>query len=269
MGVKRIIGIAVILAGLTSCQWGTQGKKTKPDITKDTLVYSYQTIDEKAPDCGSKPDTACSNAKITYPVFSAQNSLNETITSQLLAINRIGEKPDKDLHQQARGFIQAYLDDERRKTNPDMVYTLESSASVLRQDSSLTTIQIDRYLYAGGAHGSTYTGFINWNTKMGKKISLDSLFTAGYSTKLTAIAEKIFRKDEKISDTSSLQNYFFKDQKFALNDNFLVTPVGIRFLYNEYEIKPYSDGATELLIPYTQIKFLLRSNTVVTQYIKK
>src|SRR3569833_3687959 len=182
MGVKRIIGIAVNQTRMTSCQWGTQGKKTKPDITKDTLVYSYQTIDEKAPDCGSKPDTACSNAKITYPVFSAQNSLNETITSQLLAINRIGEKPDKDLHQQARGFIQAYLDDERRKTNPDMVYTLESSANILRQDSSLTTIQIDRYLYAGGALGSSYTGFIFWNTNMVNKFSLDSLFTAGFST---------------------------------------------------------------------------------------
>ncbi|MBS1529249.1 MAG: DUF3298 domain-containing protein, partial [Bacteroidetes bacterium] len=192
----------------------------------------------------------------------------DTITNRLLAINRIGEKPDNDLVSQARNFIKAYLDDDQRKSNPHMVYTLESSATVVRQDSSLATIQIDRYMYAGGAHGSTYTGFINWNTKAGKEISLDDLFAPGYGSKLTAIAEKIFRKDEKLSDTSSLRNYFFQDQKFALNDNFLITPVGIRFLYNEYEIKSYADGTTELLIPYTQIKSLLRPHTVVSQYIK-
>ncbi len=269
MGVKHWIGLAAVSFALASCQWGTQGKKTKPDIAKDTLVYAYKTIEEKAPDCGKKPDTACSEAKITYPVFSTQNALDDTITRYLLAINRIGEKPDKDLQGQARNFIQAYMDDEQRKTNPDMVYDLESNASVLRQDSSLTTIQIDRYLFAGGAHGSNYTGFINWNSKVSKVVSLKDIFTEGYQSKLTAIAEKIFRKDEKLSDTSSLANYFFKDQKFALNDNFLVTPVGIRFLYNEYEIKSYAEGTTELLIPYSHIKSLLRPNTIVSQYIKK
>ena len=55
---------------------------------------------------------------------------------------------------------------------------------------------------------------------------------------------------------------------FALNDNFLVTPVGIRFLYNEYEIKSYAEGQTELLIPYNKIKSLLRPQSVVSQYLK-
>jgi len=98
---------------------------------------------------------------------------------------------------------------------------------------------------------------------------LPDVFAEGYTTKLTAAAEKIFRAQEKLSDTASLANgYMFKDGKFVLNNNFLVTPIGIRFLYNEYEAKPYSDGPTEILIPYTQIKPLLRSNTVISQYIK-
>jgi hypothetical protein len=268
MAAKHIIWIGMVLLALSSCQWGVPHNNTKPAVTKDTLVYTYKTIEEKAPDCGNKPDTACSMAKITYPAFTAQNPINDTIADRLLAIDRIGEKPDNDLPTQAKNFIKAYLADDQRKSSPDMVYTLESSATVVRQDSSLATIQIDRYLYAGGAHGSTYTGFINWNIKSGKKIGLNDLFTPSYETRLTSIAEKIFRKDEKLSDTSSLKDYFFKNQKFALNDNFLVTPVGIRFLYNEYEIKPYADGSTELLIPYAQIKSLLRPNTVLSQYVK-
>ncbi|MBS1532040.1 MAG: hypothetical protein JSU01_17195, partial [Bacteroidetes bacterium] len=92
---QGIISLAIILASFISCHWGTQGNKTKPAVTKDTLIYTYKNIEEKAPDCGNKPDTACSNAKITYPVFAGQNLINDTITNRLLAINRIGEKPDK------------------------------------------------------------------------------------------------------------------------------------------------------------------------------
>ncbi|HMG09958.1 MAG TPA: RsiV family protein, partial [Mucilaginibacter sp.] len=108
-----------------------------------------------------------------------------------------------------------------------------------------------------------------WDTKANKDIALNDLFETGYQDKLKGIAEAIFRKDEKLSDTASLANdYFFKDNKFALNDNFSITPTGFKFIYNQYEIKPYAAGITTLVIPYSQIKSLLRPNTVVTKYAK-
>ena len=48
----------------------------------------------------------------------------------------------------------------------------------------------------------------------------------------------------------------------------MITPTGLSFLYNEYEIKSYAEGQTTLFIPYTQIKSLLRPKTVVSQYLK-
>ncbi|MGZ3778534.1 MAG: DUF3298 domain-containing protein [Mucilaginibacter sp.] len=268
MGIKKTLWIIAGLLGFASCQWGVPHNNTKPAITKDTLVYTYQTIKERAPDCGNKPDSACSLAKITYPVFTGQASLSDTIKGRLLATYSNSDKPDKTLDEQAKNFIGAYMDDTVHKNNPEMLYVLESTAAVVRQDSSLITVQIDRYAYAGGAHGGTYTGFLDWDTKANKKIALKDIFVPGYNAKLTAIAEKVFRADEKLSDTSSLRNYFFKDEQFSLTDNFLITPVGIQFLYNEYEIKSYAEGQTTLLIPYTQIKSLLRPNTVLKQYIK-
>lgn len=268
MGMKRTLWVIAGLFGFASCQWGVPHNNTKPAITKDTLVYTYQTIKERAPDCGNKPDSSCSLAKITYPVFTGQSTLNDTVIGRLLATYSNSDKPAKTLQEHAKNFIAGYIADTVHRNNPGMIYALESTAAVVRQDSSLITIQIDRYVDAGGAHGSTYTGFVNWNTKAGKKISLDDLFAPAYKTKLTTVAEKIFRKDEKLSGTSSLRNYFFKDEKFTLNDNFLITPVGIQFLYNEYEIKAYSEGQTTLLIPYIQIKSLLRPNTVLKQYTK-
>ena len=266
--MKKAVFVSLILAtALVACkQHGQPTAKNKPKA--DTLVYTYKTIKERAADCGTKPDSACSEAEITYAVFPGHQTLNDSIVSRLLQAYR-SDKPDKTLEMQAKSFIQGYMTDTLRQTDSNkMIYTLETSARVVRQDSSLVTIQIDSYAFTGGAHGGTFTGYLNWNTSEDKKVTLSDIFTPGYQETFRKIAEKIFRSQEKLSDTSSLQSYFFKDAKFALNDNFLVTPVGIRFLYNEYEIKSYAEGQTELLIPYNKIKSLLRPQGVVSQYLK-
>ena len=85
-------------------------------------------------------------------------------------------------------------------------------------------------------------------------------------TALLRIGETYFRKENKIADTSSLDdNGFFifgegddfeesdKYGKFRFNDNFAVTKNGIQFYYNSYEIGPYAVGASSFIIPY---KFL-------------
>ncbi|PWK80070.1 uncharacterized protein DUF4163 [Mucilaginibacter oryzae] len=261
-----LICIAVMLA---SCQWGVP--KNKPDNTpfKDTLKYSYQTIKQRAADCGTKPDSACTVVKIVYPLFDSAKTLNDTVTGKLTGMFAFEGKADSSLQALTKNFLKSYTD--FRKTDPRsvMFFTLDDSVRVLRQDSSLTTLQVKGYSYTGGAHGGSFTGFVNWDTKAGKNLRLDDIFAPGYQDKLKAVAERIFRKNEKLSDTASLKdNYFFKDDKFALNNNFSVTPLGIKFLYNQYEIKPYAAGITELFIPYSQIKSLLQPNTVVSQYIK-
>lgn len=253
---------------LCSCQWGKPGKK-QPDIVKDTLKYTYQTIKERADDCGNKADSDCTVAKIRYPIFLNQPLFNDTVIHNILTLFRFDEKkPDTNLLQLTGHFMSLYKED--KKTNDRQGFTYELSLNTaLRQDSSLAALQLIAESYLGGAHGSHFVQYVNWDTKAQKKINLDDLLTTPYKEKLTAIAEKIFRRQENLSDTASYKdNYFFKDDRFSLNDNFLITPLGLRFIYNEYEIKPYAAGQTELLIPYSQIKSLLRPNTVLIQYLK-
>jgi hypothetical protein len=269
MGFKSIFFLVVAVI-VTSCQWGVPANKTKPAITKDTLVYTYKKIKERAPECGDKPDNGCTVATIVYPIFLGQRVLNDTVTRNLLAHFRLDEKhPDTSLKQLVHHFLKLYKNDKESSKRSDLIYQLDSKVSVVRQDSSLLTLQFEEYGYMGGAHGDLSTLFINWNTKANKKIELKDIFADGYSRDLNTVAENIFRKQEKLSDSASLTpGYLFKDGKFSLNNNFLITPIGIRFLYNQYEIKPYSAGQTNILIPYSQIRSLFRPNTVITQYIR-
>ncbi|AYL96507.1 DUF3298 and DUF4163 domain-containing protein [Mucilaginibacter celer] len=267
--MRNLCLLICITAALASCQWGVP--KNKPDTTpfKDTLRYTYKTIKERAEDCGTKPDSDCTVVKIVYPVFDSAKTLNDTITRKLTNLFAYDGKADSSLQALTKNFLKSYTDFKKTDPRTGMFFTLDDSVQVVRQDSGLTTLQVKGYTYTGGAHGGSFTAFINWDTKAGKNLTLNDIFTPGYQDKLKAIAEKIFRRDEKLSDRASLKdNYFFKDDKFALNTNFSVTPLGIKFLYNQYEIKPYAAGITELFIPYAQIKSLLRPNTVVSQFIK-
>ncbi|WCT10196.1 DUF3298 and DUF4163 domain-containing protein [Mucilaginibacter jinjuensis] len=258
--------LAVLLA---SCGGTVKNPDVKAGISKDTLAYEYKTFKQRADNCGNKPDSGCTVLKIVYPDFHNQPDLNDTIKRKISNMFMVDGKMNTDFDPLVTHFMNSYKEDLKTTSRPTMFYTLDNKATIVRQDSALTTLQIDGYAYLGGAHGASFTGFINWQTKMHKNLDLKDILVDGYEPQLNVIAEKIFRKQENLSDTSSLKNdYFFKDDKFSLNENFLISPLGLRFVYNQYEIKPYAAGKTDLVIPYTQIKKLIRPNTVVAQYIK-
>ena len=259
-----------MILGLSACEWGSTPKKEQHDIFKDTLAYSYHTVQERAADCGDKPDSACTVVNIKYPEFKGKTSLNDTIKSKILNLFTVNNKTDTSLQAMGQSFLKAYTDFKKTSPASEMYYTMDSYVKVIQQDSALISLEYGGYTFQGGAHGSSFTGFINWNPKANKEITLDDILTGSNYGQLTTAAESIFRKNEKLTDTSSLaRDYFFKDNKFALNSNYSITPLGLRFIYNQYEIKPYAAGQTVLFIPYASIKTLLQPKSVAAQYINK
>ena len=232
------------------------------------LVYRYHTPKERSPDCGTRPDSECTVAKVSLPVFKDQLALNDAIQRKLAANYNFGQQKINTVKQLLRGVIKAYLADTGTVTDGGS-YRLRASLKVLRQNRPLVVCEMDGHSYAGGAHGYDETAFLNWDIKNQKEVTLSDIFVSGYQEQLRKTGEKIFRRDEKLSDNASLSDHYsFEKGKFSLNDNFMITPTGLQFLYNEYEIKSFAEGQTKLFISYGQIKSLLRPNTVVSQYLK-
>lgn len=266
MKIKEWILVLFVAMALSAC-FHPNPPKVAPAITKDTLKYTYQAIKERADDCGNKPDSGCSVARISYPVFNGQDALNDSVVNKILYL--FDAHPDKDLQTRAKHFIEEYQAFKKAKKHSALPFSLHLYGLVVRQDSSLLTLETGGSTFSGNAHPIEQTLFTNWNTATQKQIALSDILVTGYQSRLTKVADSIFRKNENLKDTSSLaRDYFFKGNRFYLNDNFLITPLGLRFLYNEYEIKPYAAGTTNLFIPYTKIKTLLKPQTVVSQYIK-
>lgn len=246
----------IFTASIAACQWGSSGEN-KPAITTDTLQYSYKIIQRKSPDCRDKADSNCVVAQIKYPLFLNQKALNDTISHRLWTQFGISDKAGGNLEQLAGQFLKAGKD-----------FRLNSSSFVIREDSSILSVQVAGSRFLGGARGSYLASFVNWNTKAQRAITLSDILKDGFAQDLNSIAEKIFRKQENLAENAPLKGYLFENGKFSLNNNFLITPIGLRFLYNQSEIKPYPAAETNILIPYSQIESLLRPNTVITQYSK-
>lgn len=125
-------------------------------------------------------------------------------------------------------------------------------------DKNFATIRDEAYYFTGGAHGFGVTVYSVISAKTGQPAeSWRSLVTDTLA--LMQLAETEFRQLKKIPEGTPTSQEWFWNGKFYLTDNFGLTTGGMLFYYNQYEIAPYSAGATELLIPWEEISPLLKT----------
>jgi hypothetical protein len=197
-----------------------------------------------------------------YPVFKNLPHLNDTINNMILGVLDDNRFDAKDVETALKELQKAYDTDTTTDDVSDITAMSDNIDIKINTNSSQLIILIYEHDHDGGAHPVVESFFINWDRINDKTVALDDIFVKSYWPKLNRIAEKIFKKDY-----GPLEDYRFGNT-FALNDNFIIKPEGLEFLYNEYEIASYMQGIQSILIPYSKIKSLLRPNTVVSQYIK-
>jgi hypothetical protein len=274
--MKKLVILALVASLFTACQSDKKDNKTTDSLSQapapkpDTLTYVYDSVKvySKTPVSSDKRVTDTAKAVIEYPVFQdtiLNNYLEKTVVA---AANSNVDAVYSNYTALANGFIKSF--DTFQKDNEDRIQTwfLDTRLNVLLQEPGFICFSLQNLDYTGGAHGNQSYRYLNYDLKAHRLIKLDELFKPGTKPELVKIAEAIFRKNEGLSPTASLANgYFFTNNQFALNENFLILADGIEFLYNPYEIKPYASGKTRLMIPYAQIKALIRPNTILSTLI--
>lgn len=138
------------------------------------------------------------------------------------------------------------------------------SSSFIMNDKDILSIDIGQYYYGYGAAHPNGDGYCyNFNTKTGEIITLDEILIPNYSTPLNRIGETYFIKEY------GSENWDFEVGSFELNTNFLITPTGLLFSFNRYEIGPYVMGVPSVFLPYSKISHLIKPNSLLKPWIKK
>ena len=232
----------------------------------DSLSYQYKTLkkESKARITADK-DTIISTIGLTYPVF--KNPVWNEQVKQLI----FNSETEKSNYANYDEYLNAFINSSEEANTEEEEYPRSWSQDItVRVEPQFTgtqTLSLSLFSdsYTGGAHPNSSLIYVNYDVFSRKVIKLSDLINPAMMARLTYIASTIFRKQEGLSPTESLENYFFENQKFNLNTNFLITKKGLLFYYNPYEIRSYAEGPMELLVPYSAISTLLKINPYIPQ----
>jgi len=116
------------------------------------------------------------------------------------------------------------------------------AGTVRRATPELLVYEIRTVQFFGGAHPSHELHVLNFDPRTGTRITLRDIFKPGSEPELAKILE---REAAKNADVPA--NGFFP--KPAPHENFAIEPDGVVFIFNPYEIAPYSSGTIMLKVP--------------------
>ncbi len=137
------------------------------------------------------------------------------------------------------------------------------SMSIIYNSNYILCVEYLKYAYSGGAHGMTNLSYDIINLQDGTTINYDDVFKEGSKDSLIALLTQKLRADYSIPKDVLLSKAGFFVEEIEPNQNIYINGNGIGFLYNSYEIAPYSQGQTNIFLDFNKIKGLLKKGTPV------
>lgn len=133
--------------------------------------------------------------------------------------------------------------------------------------SRLQVIARTKEYYSGGAHGMREKNYWVIDLVEKKQIQLGDLFLEGTEAVLQTHIEDALRVYSDLEPGVPLSRGYYFNDSVEVGDFFL-TPQGIGFHWNPYEIAPYSVGPVKITLPYEEIGDLLspRGKFLISQF---
>lgn len=264
--MKKLNFLLVILTGavLTFCSGNSY---------ENSANYLVKNFDKSYGDCGSASNN-CVTISIEYPKFAyAKNqavvdTLNARVSKMIL--QPVFQVKSKSLEELSDSLINDYKRFKKKFPDSPSRYELERIVNVLLNQQGIISLEYTENSFLGGAHPNFVKTFLNINASSGEKIKLNDLLVNGFEKKINQTAELEFRKVRNLKPDDDLRKagFWFKDGKFILNENFLITKTGLTFYFNDYEIAPHSVGPTEIKLKYDEIKSIINPNGLLASFLK-
>lgn len=228
----------------------------KIELNKDYTEYCDRVLKNK-----QKPsneieyhDTLCSTLSIETAEIKFKNkAVEEKINKQLLQL-LIGKEFKSIADFKAVNF----------KADAESGINQELICDPAMVDATIVAFNfISSAYYFGAAHPGTYINYENFDLSTGNVLALENLLKPNFRKELNSIAERKFILE------FGKDGWDFEPGKFNITDNFLISPSGLIFTYNQYEIGPYSAGSPTFSIAYKDIAHLFSENSLLKLYYKK
>lgn len=290
------LSILVITLGLTACQ-KSDSKKAEPTVdqsaasqvpnTSMLLQGDTEKVKLTLPECNGNTCPEFSIERLKSNQAFVDETIDQAILDNLDKMLDIAQlsKAKKDADQQqtasqasasevqanktpvqqlqervqpyANSFLE--MDKELKTLGASGQITISLSPKILNSDKPLATVVLNTSSYLGGAHGASAQTYFNFDLVTKKQVGLDQIIEANQKAKFEKLAHDAFKTwviDSKLAESV---NEYEQAWKFKLSDNFYLGKQGLILQYGEYDIGPYVVGLPRLMIPYDQLKGVLKS----------
>ena len=134
--------------------------------------------------------------------------------------------------------------------------------------SGVVNATANYFVDMGGAHPHQWSIWLNFDFVTGRILEKEDVFHLEASADIEALLlDKLIRMqaeehpDMQVNSLEDLQNMgFLQHTNMFIPDNFLLSKRAMLFLFNRYDIAPYSAGEIVIEVPYGEIGHYLKNN---------
>lgn len=153
-----------------------------------------------------------------------------------------------------------YINEKQADHTPAWLnHTIDITGSTDTGRDSITTYTLIQSSYTGGAHGLTTVTLINFDNTTGREIHLQDIFKENFEEPLT---QQLLRSLAQQTNSPTIEalkekGYTTMNEMYP-TENFRLDKDSITFIYNSYEIAPYSMGLPTIRLSYDEIKDIMK-----------
>jgi hypothetical protein len=140
--------------------------------------------------------------------------------------------------------------------------TIEGTTLSLRRNSTgrieYFIVSRTRDYYLGGAHGMREKRYFIIDPRRIRPLSLEDLIQEDAGMELRRLVESELRRHFEIAPGAPLSEGGLFTDLLELTENCFLTPEGLGFHWDPYEIAPYAFGPVEVIVPYDELEEILR-----------
>ena len=202
-------------------------------------------------------------------------TINRIVAEKLLGAQYANLNPQTAVDSFRNNYITTYNNEvgelymQDMKNNPSerglpAWYNYEYSLTSTFSDGKEGVLNVKalKFEYTGGAHPNEWGTWLNFNANDGQLLTPDKVFVKGSDKAIAKLLIDALVKNmalkysgEKVETIEDLQNLgILSGNEMYVSDNFILGKNDVSFLYNKYDIAPYSTGMIILNLPYSEIE---------------
>lgn len=221
----------------------TQDQTQKDGVFTQPLNYQHV-----KPGCTGE----CPRLEVKSLIFPGNSALTALVDQSLAQMTILADRqPGYRTLKEFENYYWATANDK------DVV---QLAARTRYRNRDLTVVELSSGIYmTGAAHGMTASQFLNWDNRLNQALPLDRLLAPGRQAQFQALAQQAHAAwVQTLPDAQQDPQGWSRMWPFQPAINVALTDQGLVVKYNAYEIAPYSLGQPELLLPYSQLRGILR-----------